>query len=325
MKDIKQIEIAIENFLIKEKKFETNPVEAGAYLHRIGLLKDSKDRPGKPLRDILRKGLLKHAYQNGNRWVIPRLSKRNLRPISQVSEVKVEPKQKQKPKRLASTSTPATQTHKLASIAKLIAEKLEAVYGEPSSYEFEYKPKWLSTIPDHSLLKDMWEVVDKVYSSLVDGKYKLDDRLKLAKRGQQSFDIWFSDPIKVAVEFDESQHFNQFRAVSLEQYSNVEAGFSIDYYLSLNQKNVGPGTTGFKKLKSNDPLFPEMYSGENQDNRVRQRAFRDTLKDLIPIALGFKPTIRIPYHVTNKSIKDFTKQDLQAISEYLETIRLFKS
>jgi len=92
--DIKQIEIAVENFLIKERKFETNPVEAGAYLSRIGLLNDSKDRPGKPLRDILRKGHFKHAYQNGNRWVIPRLSNRNLRPVSSPKVTEIKPSKK---------------------------------------------------------------------------------------------------------------------------------------------------------------------------------------------------------------------------------------
>lgn len=50
------------------------PVEANAVLDKAGLLRDSKDRPGKPLRDLLRKGLLTHAYQHGGKgssWVIP--------------------------------------------------------------------------------------------------------------------------------------------------------------------------------------------------------------------------------------------------------------
>ncbi len=52
-----------------------NPVEANALLDDAGLLKDSHHRPGKPLRDILRSGLIPYAYQStggkNGRWIIP--------------------------------------------------------------------------------------------------------------------------------------------------------------------------------------------------------------------------------------------------------------
>jgi hypothetical protein len=84
MKDVQQIIIAIENFLIKENKFSTDPIESGAYLSKIGVLKDSTSRRGKPLRDILREGLIPHAYQNGKFWVIPRLSKTNQQVLKDI-------------------------------------------------------------------------------------------------------------------------------------------------------------------------------------------------------------------------------------------------
>lgn len=50
------------------------PVEANAVLAKAGLLKDNDLRKGKPLRDILRKGNIPHAYQavgKGSEWTIP--------------------------------------------------------------------------------------------------------------------------------------------------------------------------------------------------------------------------------------------------------------
>ena len=50
-------------------------IEANEILEKSGMLPDSKNRPGKPLRDLLRKGVFPHAYQSGGKgsgWRIPR-------------------------------------------------------------------------------------------------------------------------------------------------------------------------------------------------------------------------------------------------------------
>lgn len=64
----------LDNHLIKNRLRSVTAVEANALLEKAKLLKDSKDRPGKPLRDLLRKGLIPHAYQieSSRSWVIPR-------------------------------------------------------------------------------------------------------------------------------------------------------------------------------------------------------------------------------------------------------------
>lgn len=64
----------IDDYLTKTRRTSIDPVEANALLAEAGILRDSKDRPGKPLRDILRRGQLPHAYQKGGKgssWVIP--------------------------------------------------------------------------------------------------------------------------------------------------------------------------------------------------------------------------------------------------------------
>jgi len=137
--------------------------------------------------------------------------------------------------------------------------------------------------------------------------------------GSQRIDIWFNNPFNFAVEFDETQHFNQFRFITLKYY-NDKNYYSFDlniYKTTANAKKVKPGISGFQKLRSFDPLFPEMLDGEKQDNRPRQRAFRDYLKDITPVLKGYNPTLRISYKTTNDNIKDFSQADIECIREYI--------
>ena len=53
---------------LKRKGLEfVTAVEAGEWLDRAGKLKDSKDRPGKPLRDLLRAKKIDGQRQEPNR------------------------------------------------------------------------------------------------------------------------------------------------------------------------------------------------------------------------------------------------------------------
>lgn len=65
----------LDNYLKSSNKIEITAVEANAALAKAEILKDSHERPGKPLRDLLRKGELPHAYQNGRNWLIPSSTK----------------------------------------------------------------------------------------------------------------------------------------------------------------------------------------------------------------------------------------------------------
>lgn len=64
----------LDIYLAKTGKSSIGPVEANAELAKARILPDSQYRPGKPLRDLLRKGELPHAYQSGGKgsqWTIP--------------------------------------------------------------------------------------------------------------------------------------------------------------------------------------------------------------------------------------------------------------
>ena len=219
---------------------------------------------------------------------------------------------------------------KLLPIAEVIKQVLELEFKKKAKYTLESKKDWLLNIPDEDLYKEFWDEISYVYSGLVDDKWTLDEILNsksnFLKGRQTRVDIWFEEPYNFICEFDEKQHFNQYRLMILERgYKNLKPSFDYNSYYNLSSEIVvKPGKSGFNKLKSLDILFPEMLKGEKQDNRIRQRAFRDYLKDIVPVKLGYNPTVRIRYQVTNNKIKDFTKEDLENIKRYLYDNDIFQ-
>jgi hypothetical protein len=69
--DIAHINAAIQRLACAAPDRRVAAVEAAEGLDRLGLLRDSPSRQGKPLRDLLRAGLIARAYQEGGRfWYI---------------------------------------------------------------------------------------------------------------------------------------------------------------------------------------------------------------------------------------------------------------
>ena len=86
-------------------------------------------------------------------------------------------------------------------------------------------------------------------------------------------DYWVPDPGFI-VEFDESQHFTILRKLALAVYADEHPlGFAARRWLELCQQH---------DARDNDPLF-----------RDEQRAWYDTLRDLVPPIVGLQPTVRL--------------------------------
>jgi len=69
--NIDAINAAIQQLACGYDENRVTAVEAAAELERLGLLRDSPSRRGKPLRDLLRAGAIEHAYQEGGRlWFV---------------------------------------------------------------------------------------------------------------------------------------------------------------------------------------------------------------------------------------------------------------
>jgi hypothetical protein len=88
------------------------------------------------------------------------------------------------------------------------------------------------------------------------------------------------------VEFDETQHFNCYRAITLRRYPRaLRVAFDrLTWPRACDAKTRLDGG-GFGRPKP--PLFP------HEDGRHRQRAYRDALVDLLPAMHGWLPTLRI--------------------------------
>lgn len=86
-------------------------------------------------------------------------------------------------------------------------------------------------------------------------------------------DFWVPDPGFI-VEFDESQHFTTARKLALSVYADDKPlGFSPKRWITLCEQH---------NAKDNDPPF-----------RDEQRAWYDTLRDLVPSISGLRPTVRL--------------------------------
>lgn len=69
--NISEINAALQQFACARPEREITAVEGARELDRLGLLRDSRTRPGKPLRDLLRAGAIDNANQDGGRfWFI---------------------------------------------------------------------------------------------------------------------------------------------------------------------------------------------------------------------------------------------------------------
>jgi hypothetical protein len=215
---------------------------------------------------------------------------------------------------------------KLKLIAETIAQVLYDKFKIQPDYVFEKEFDWLTTHPQKKFVKNGWTLIKENYQAVTDNKYDLDDLaqniLYSEKNESQYADIWFSQPYDFIVEFDEKQHFNQFRLSILKNYTSNWIIGDLNHYREICKNKIAkPGTSGFQKIKEN-LLFPYFYANsEKQDNRIRQRAFRDFLKDYLPIENKLNPTLRIPYTATNKKIKDFNTTDLERLKTYLTNNR----
>lgn len=79
----------LDNYIERNGIDALTPVKAAEILDKAGILNDSLDRPGKPLRIILRKGNIKHAYKLSNgKWLIPHSGKNDEKKVIKNESVK---------------------------------------------------------------------------------------------------------------------------------------------------------------------------------------------------------------------------------------------
>ncbi len=108
---------------------------------------------------------------------------------------------------------------------------------------------------------------------------------KLATKARRRLPVDFQVEGRVLLELDETQHFSSARDRTLDFYNDIRHDLDIAKYRDLCVRYRGDADTYFKNKTAAD--FP------SPGGRTAQRAYLDTVRDLIAPAHGFH-LIRIP-------------------------------
>lgn len=92
MEDIEQIIKALDSEIKKRGVPFLTPPQANKILDELGILSDDKNRPGLPLRNLLRDQLLPYCYQINGKWRIPHSSQNQSTETENLEELPVHKK-----------------------------------------------------------------------------------------------------------------------------------------------------------------------------------------------------------------------------------------
>ena len=102
-------------------------------------------------------------------------------------------------------------------------------------------------------------------------------------------DAYFPEPYHFIFEFDELQHFTQFRERTFQHYpAAIEIAYAPQKYRQFCQQHHAAALAkGPARFRRNTADFP--YT----NGRAAQRAFFDTFRDWLPPLHGLNPTLRL--------------------------------
>jgi hypothetical protein len=139
-------------------------------------------------------------------------------------------------------------------------------------------PEWLLR-PGKQECARRWQLVRRTYAELTG--LELPDEMPSCERRQVDCVLQRKGEPPRIVEFDETQHFNAYRATTLRLYpSSVALSFDKEAWIAQSLKKRRLEGGGFGRPKP--PLFP------GDGGRHRQRAFRDALCDPLPEVHGYR-------------------------------------
>lgn len=170
--------------------------------------------------------------------------------------------------KIKSTRRPKRHSERCPECKIRIHEILERIYGKCiRNHKFPWSTRLSSYAgtPVFPILKKAASILEKHRG------FNFEDFVKTENLAP--CDFWVPDPGFI-VEFDERQHFTKPRKLSLSRYPDCQPlGFSKSRWTALCEQH---------NAKDNDPPY-----------RDEQRAWYDTLRDIIPSLKGFLPTLRL--------------------------------
>jgi hypothetical protein len=143
-------------------------------------------------------------------------------------------------------------------------------------------PGWLLR-PGKRECAERWGLVQEVYHYLTSQQLPDEMPPRETRRVDGVFEYRGSAFI---FELDETQHFNGYRATTLRCYpDNLPLAFDKQEWITRSTRKTKLEGGGFAKPRP--PLFPK------DNGRHQQRAFRDSLADIVPSCHRFLPTLRL--------------------------------
>ena len=178
-----------------------------------------------------------------------------------------------------------------------VGQLLERIYGtcvRDHRFGWHTSPGSYADTPIGATLRDVAQVLEGHREFTIDTLVR--------SKVLAGCDYWVPDP-GLIVEFDESQHFTKPRKLALSAYADRHAlGFSAERWMELCERH---------DTRDNNPAY-----------RDEQRAWYDTLRDLVPLAKGMQPTVRLYVrdHVWC-ALDPGSTEDLMSFSDLIEAGR----
>jgi hypothetical protein len=193
---------------------------------------------------------------------------------------------------------------------------LEEVLGTAAERRAQFE--WLQNKPSREHFGDHYDILMELYVEL-NGDW---GGTSAKTDGYLAPDAYFPEPYHFIFEFDELQHFTQFRELTFRYYpENVPLAYAPEEYLRFcKQHHAAALAKGPDRFRRRTADFPYV------NGRAAQRAFFDTFRDWLPPLHGLSPTVRLAeFEVTRILNGELTGNDAKTYMERLICNRIVTS
>ena len=193
---------------------------------------------------------------------------------------------------------------------------LEEVLGAAAERRAQFE--WLRNKPSREHFGEHYDILMELYVEL-NGDW---GGTSAKTDGYLTPDAYFPEPYHFIFEFDELQHFTQFRELTFRYYpENVPLAYAPEEYLRFcKQHHAAALAKGPDRFRRRTADFPYV------NGRAAQRAFFDTFRDWLPPQHGLNPTVRLAeFEVTRILNGELTGNDAKTYMERLICNRIVTS
>ena len=195
---------------------------------------------------------------------------------------------------------------------------VEAVFGVEADRRAQFQ--WLRNKPSLENFAEHYDAVTALYTEL----HGDSEGTKAKADGYLIPDAYFPEPYHFIFEFDELQHFTEYRERTFRFYpEDVPLAYAPQKYKQFcQQHHIAALAKGPERFRRPTADFP--YA----NGRAAQRAFFDTFRDWLPPLHGLNPTVRLAeFEVVPILNGELTKDQEKAYMEHLlrERLKNFRS